>query len=152
MVIIPNNSELLTLGDNASIVCEVGKRIILTTEDNKPPEPRKPRPSYTTVGDGMTTRNFKSYPYEKTLLALNTNEARLFDLILSGYDKNTGYSTVDMSACTPSEKTELGKGYKALKQRELVKRLKQKTYLINPCAKIHLTFYDALMEVWLATP
>ena len=99
----------------------------------------------------METRHFKSYPYEETLLKLTANEAKLFGLILQGYNSNTGYSVVDLSSCTPSEKSELSRGYKALKQRDLVKRVKQKTYLINPTAKIHLNLFDELLAVWEAT-
>ena len=151
MLHIPTPNSTIQLDDKASIVCEMGKQLIITTEDLLKTKNKKPRPSWTAIGTGMESRYFKSYPYEETLLKLTANEAKLFGLILQGYNSNTGYSVVDLSSCTPSEKSELSRGYKALKQRDLVKRTKQKTYLINPTAKIHLNLFDELLAVWEAT-
>lgn len=151
MLHIPTPNSTIQLDDKASIVCEFGKRIIIQTEDTPKPQNKKPRPSWTAIGNGMETRHFKSYPYEETLLKLTANEAKLFSLILQGYNSNTGYSVVDTAAFSPSEKNKLSLGYKALKQRDLVKRTKQKTYLINPTAKIHLNLFDELLAVWEAT-
>ena len=108
-------------------------------------------PSWKPIGDGVENKHFKSYPYEETLLQLTSNEAALYSLILKGYIHNTGYSYVDLSTYTPSQKTEFSKGYKKLKERNLVKRVKKNTYLINPCAKIHLSLFDDLFEVWNKT-
>lgn len=88
------------------------------------------------------------YPYENVLLDLTANETRLYKLILEAYNYKTGYSFVDTSGETQSVKTELSKGYKGLKSKGLVKRVKQQTYLINPCAKIHLELFDELYAVW----
>ena len=151
MLHIPTPNSTIQLDDKANIVCEMGKQLIITTEDLLKTKNKKPRPSWTAIGTGMESRYFKSYPYEETLLKLTANEAKLFGLILQGYNSNTGYSVVDLSSCTPSEKSELSRGYKALKQRDLVKRTKQKTYLINPTAKIHLNLFDELLAVWEAT-
>lgn len=152
MLHIPFLNTVLQLDDKASIVCEMGKKLVITTEDSPAPQSKKPRPSWTTIGNGMQTRHFKSYPYEETLLKLTANEARMFGLILQNFDSSTGYSVVDLTSCTPAEKSKLSLGYKALKQRDLVKRTKQKTYLINPTAKIHLSLFDELFAVWNATP
>ena len=151
MLHIPTPNSTIQLDDKANIVCEMGKQLIITTEDPLKTKNKKPRPSWTAIGTGMESRYFKSYPYEETLLKLTANEAKLFGLILQGYNSNTGYSVVDLSSCTPSEKSELSRGYKSLKQRDLVKRTKQKTYLINPTAKIHLNLFDELLAVWEAT-
>ena len=151
MLHIPTPNSTIQLDDKTSIVCEFGKQLIITTEDLFKTKNKKPRPSWVAIGNGMETRHFKSYPYEETLLKLTANEAKLFGLILQGYNSNTGYSVVDLSSCTPSEKSELSRGYKALKQRDLVKRVKQKTYLIIPTAKIHLNLFDELLAVWEAT-
>ena len=85
---------------------------------------------------------------EKVLLDLTANETRLYKLILEAYNYKTGYSFVDTSNESQSVKTELSKGYKGLKSKGLVKRVKQQTYLINPCAKIHLELFDELYTVW----
>ena len=148
----PFLNTILQLDDKASIVCEMGKKLVITTEDSPTPQSKKPRPSWTAIGNGMQTRHFKSYPYEETLLKLTANEARMFGLILQCYNTNTGYAVLDMSTFTHAEKNKLSLGYKALKQRELVKRTKPCTYLINPTAKIHLSLFSELFEVWNTTP
>ena len=152
MLHIPHPYSTLQLDDKANIVCEVGKQLVITTEDVSKTKNKKPRPSWTAIGTGMESRYFKSYPYEETLLKLTANEAKLFGLILQGYNSNTGYSVVDTSTFSPSEKNKLSLGYKGLRHRDLVKRTKQKTYLINPTAKIHLNLFDDLLAVWEVTP
>ena len=96
----------------------------------------------------MSNRNFPSYPYEKTLLELSANEIKLYSLILDAYDLNTGYPIIDTSKVSKSDKVKLSLGYKQLKERGLVKRVKQRTYLINPTAKIHLSLLDDSYTVW----
>lgn len=94
------------------------------------------------------TRKFKSYPYEMTLLDLNANEAKMFTLIRQAYNTDTGLSGVSLSTYTPAQRTEFSKGYKALEQRELVKRVKPKVYMINPLAIVNLSMFDELYEQW----
>lgn len=132
------------LGNNVNFVCSNDEEIVISTKIKH----KKPRPSYTTIGNGMKTRHFQSFPYEKVLLDLTANEVRMYKLILDAYNYKTGYSFVDTSNETQSVKTELSKGYKGLKSKGLVKRVKQQTYLINPCAKIHLELFDELYTVW----
>ena len=132
------------LGNNVNFVCSNDEEIVISTKIKH----KKPRPSYTTIGNGMKTRHFQSFPYENVLLGLTANETRLYKLILEAYNYKTGYSFVDTSNETQSVKTELSKGYKGLKSKGLVKRVKQQTYLINPCAKIHLELFDELYAVW----
>ena len=131
------------LGNNVNFVCSNDEEITISTKIKH----KKPRPSYTTIGNGMKTRHFQSFPYEKVLLDLTANEVRMYKLILDAYDYKTGYSFVDVGS-EKSVKTELSKGYKGLKSKCLVKRVKQQTYLINPCAKIHLELFDELYTVW----
>ena len=151
MLHIPTPNSTIQLDDKASIVCEFGKQLIITTEDLSKTKNKKPRPSWTAIGNGMETRHFKSYPYEEALMQFTANEDKMYRLILKNYDYTTGYSVVDTATFSPSEKNKLSLGYKALKQRDLVKRVKQKTYLINPTAKIHLNLFDELLAVWEAT-
>lgn len=148
-----NNSYYIPpiyLNSTANINCKPDEQLIITAQKVKPS--RKPRPPYTTIGNGMNNRNFPSYPYEKTLLELSANEIKLYSLILDAYDLNTGYSIIDTSKVSKSDKVKLSLGYKQLKERGLVKRVKQRTYLINPTAKIHLNLFDELYETWNSLP
>ena len=152
MIHLPKENTSIHLNESTSIVCEMGKQLTVTVSDKPLPKKRVPMPSWNATGDGVKTREFQSYPYEQTLVDLTANEARLFKLILTNYDRNTGYSIVDLSGFTHVERNKFSLGYSALKKRELVKRVRQKTYLINPCAKIHFTFFEQLYEVWNNTP
>ena len=152
MLHIPTPDAIIQLDDKAQIVCLMDEELIVTSRKVKKTAPKKPRPSWSAIGNGMQTRHFNSYPYEKTLLDLTANEAKLYKLVLDNYDCNTGYAIVDMSQCSASDKVSLSRGYKGLKQRDLLKRVRQQTYLINPTAKIHLNLFDALWDVWTNTP
>ena len=96
----------------------------------------------------MTTKTFTNYPYEMTLLELTSDEASMYRLIRQSYDPRTGLSLVDLSSYTPSEKNHYSKGFKGLEKRLLVKRVKQKTYIINPQAIVNLDKYDELQTLW----
>lgn len=134
----------ISLGNSANFVCSDEEEIVISTKRKH----KAPRPSYSTIGNGMKTRHFQSYPYEKVLLDLTSNEIRMYKLILDAYDYKTGYSFVDVSEQPQSVKTELSKGYKGLLAKGLVKRVRQQLYLINPSAKIHLELFDELYDVW----
>lgn len=152
MLHIPALNTTIELDDKANIVCAIDEELVVTSRKVKKNLAKKPRPSWTSIGDGMQTRHFKSYPYEQTLLKLNANEAKFFSLTLKNYNSRTGYAIIDLSECTPSEKSKHSLGYKGLKQRELIKRVRPQTYLINPTAKIHLSLFDELWQVWNNTP
>lgn len=147
MVHIPEINTQIESDDQASIVCEVGKTLVITVEETKPVV-RKKRPSWVAIGDGMQTKHFKSYPYEETLLDLSTPESKMLKLVIQHYNIHTGYSVVDLSKHTASEKNVLSSGYIKLKQRELVRRVKKGVYMINPSARINLNLFDSLHEAW----
>lgn len=149
MLHIPQrNVTTVVSGDQTTIACAIGDELVITTREKAKAQRRQPRPSWLAIGTGMETRKFKSYPYEMTLLDLNSNESKMFTLIRQAYNTDTGLSIVDLSSHTPSEKNHLSKGYKALEQRELVKRVKPKVYMINPLAIVNLSLFDELYEQW----
>ena len=149
MLHIPQrNVTTVVSGDRTTIACAIGDELVITTREKAKAQKRQPRPSWLAIGTGMETRNFKSYPYEMTLLDLNANEAKMFMLIRQAYNTDTGLSGVSLSTYTPAQRTELSKGYKALEQRELVKRVKPKIYMINPLAIVNLNLFDELYEQW----
>jgi len=149
MLYVPQrNVTTIVSGDQATIACPVGEELVITTRDKDTSEKRQPRPSWLAIGTGMETRKFKSYPYEMTLLDLSSNESKMFKLIRQAYDHATGLSVVELSTYTASQRTEFSKGYKALESRQLVKRVRQKVYMINPLAIVHLKLFDELYEQW----
>lgn len=149
MLHIPQrNVTTVVSGDQTTIACAIGDELVITTREKAKAQRRQPRPSWLAIGTGMETRKFKSYPYEMTLLDLNSNESKMFTLIRQAYNTDTGLSIVDLSSHTPSQKNELSRGFKALEQRELVKRVKPKVYMINPLAIVNLSLFDELYEQW----
>ena len=149
MLHIPQrNVTTVVLGDQTTIACAIGDELVITTREKDKAQKKQPRPSWIAIGTGMNNRHFTSYPYIQTLLTLTSNEQKMFALIQGAYNRDTGLSFIDLSQYTPSQKTELSKGYKALEKRELVKRIEPKLYMINPLAVIHLTLFDELYEQW----
>jgi len=143
------NVTTIVSGEKTTIACAIGDELIVTTREKTPTKKRNPRPQWISIGTGMHTSKFTSYPYELTLLSLTANETRMFILIREAYSPDTGLSMVNLNGYTPSQKTELSKGYKGLKGRNLVKRVKQKVYMINPSAIVHLELFDELYDMWI---
>lgn len=133
---------------SANINVGLGKRLVITEEDDRTVKTKTPKPSWTAIGDGMKTRHFQSYPYEETLLDLSKPEAWFYKLLLKAWTAEDGYSNISHIKFTATEKTVASNAYKKLKERDLVRKVRNKVYLINPCAKIHLSLFDTLYKVW----
>lgn len=109
-------------------------------------------PNFQMIGTGMTNRHgIDSFPLVDTALDLTKPEANLFKLIYAAYDRNTGLSVIDSAHLTPSQRSKRSVVYSQLKERGLVKRVKQKTYMINPSAVINTSLYTSLKEQWDST-
>lgn len=149
MLMIPAKDEVFNLKDETRVVCELGKRLVLTCEDEpSKTKPKKLNVSFRAIGNGMHTRDYQTFAYEQTLLQLTTPEQRLYSKILEGYDRNTGLSNVHLEGQTNTEKVVTSKAYAKLKERQLVRRVKKGQYLINPLAIIHFTLLDELIQLW----
>lgn len=107
-------------------------------------------PSYDTIGNGMTTRHFTSYPYEETLLELSKPEAWFFKILLKAWRNGNGYSDISYIKFNATEKVVASNAYKKLKERDLVRKVRNQVYMINPTAKINLSLFDELYEAWKA--
>lgn len=138
------------LASSATITPQAGKRLVVTEEDDTTTKPKKPRPSYDTIGNGMTTRHFTSYPYEETLLELSKPEAWFFKVLLRAWRNGNGYSDISYTSFTPTEKVVASNAYKKLRERQLVRKVRNQVYMINPTAKINLTLFDELYAAWKA--
>ena len=138
------------LASSATITPQAGKRLVVTEEDDTATKPKKPRPSYDTIGNGMTTRHFTSYPYEETLLELSKPEAWFFKILLKAWRNGNGYSDISYIKFNATEKVVASNAYKKLKERGLVRKVRNQVYMINPTAKINLSLFDELYEAWKA--
>lgn len=130
--------------------CEIQLDII-----NKPKDelPKLSEPAWAKMSIGKTMfGKYAGYPYEETLMSLTADESKFYLQLLNNYNYNTGLSVVETHNMTASEKNHLSLGYKGLRQRNLVKRIKKFTYLINPEARIHHKLFESLLELWNNTP
>lgn len=110
-------------------------------------------PSWVKISSGRSMYNMRAgYPYEQTLISLNANESKVFSVLLNNYDFKTGFSTLNTQNMTPSEKVLVSRGYQDLHKRDLVKRVKKFTYLINPDARIHKDLYESHLQIWQSLP
>ena len=146
MLLVPQyNVTTVVHSDEVKIACLYGDELVISS---KKKSPKKPRPPWIAIGTGMPNKAFTNYPYEMTLLELTSDEAAMYRLIRQAYDLRTGLSVVNLSAYTPSEKNHYSKGFKGLEKRLLVKKVKHRTYIINPQAIVHFNLYDELWEQW----
>lgn len=150
---IPDLKDLAT-HQIATIIADRETDLLVTTV-NKPKDelPKIPQPAWFKASIGKRMYGmYAGYPYEETLIDLNAEEAKAYKRILNGYQYESGLSIVDSSAFTASERTIFSRGLKDLKTRNLVKRVKKFTYLINPEARIHHKLFESLLELWNNTP
>jgi len=130
--------------------CEIQLDIINEPKDELP---KLPEPAWAKMSIGKTMfGKYAGYPYEETLISLNANEAKVYKWLLDTYEYKTGLSTLNTQNMTSSDKITLTRGYTGLRQRNLVKRVKKFTYLINPEARIHHKLFESLLELWDNTP
>lgn len=135
----------IMLDQHANVTCPSDHVLEVTSKKKY----TTPLPNYQMIGTGMTNRfDIESYPLVDTALDLTKPEAALFKLIYTAYDRNTGLSFVDSADLTPSQRSKRSVIYTQLKRRGLVKRVKQKTFMINPSAIINPNLYISLKEQW----
>lgn len=135
----------ITLGKHANVTCQPDQILEVTTKKKY----NTPLPNFQMIGTGMTNRfGIESYPLVDTALDLSKPEANLFKLIYAAYDRNTGLSFLDSAELTASQRSKRSVVYMQLKERGLVKRVKQKTYMINPSAVINTSLFESLKAQW----
>ena len=97
------------------------------------------KPSYIMVASGYTARN-DSMNYTDELLAMTAQEGFLFQLLMENREIpdlsksyiRSNYSFIDSSKLSKTDKNRLSEGYKRLRKKDIVIRVKRGSYLINP--------------------
>jgi len=121
---------------NLNITIPKGKKLKIGFENEQ-----VSKPSYIMVGSGyITHKGTQSMDYTKELLAMTPQEGFVFNLLIDNRDVpneakpyiKSNYSYIDNSKLTKSEKKKVYEGYKRLKSKDLVIRIKRGHYLINP--------------------
>lgn len=104
----------------------------------------KTKPSFIMVGSGVITKRNASMDYTKMLLGLSKPAAFVFEAIMDNRKSElnefgeeslylrTNYSKVKPDASDAVAVKYFTKGYKELREKDMVIRLKQGEYLINP--------------------
>ena len=130
--------------------CDIHVDIIQQPKDELT---KLPQPAWAKMSIGRSMYGmYAGYPYEETLISLNANEAKVYKWFLDNYNYTTGLCTLNTQNMTASDKVTLTRGYTGLRKRNLVKRVKKFTYLINPEARIHAKLFEELLELWCNTP
>jgi hypothetical protein len=125
-----------------SIISDSEKNVNITLKQNQTLEIRNAasvrKPSYIMVASGYNTG--KSMNYTKELLAMTSQEAFVFDILMDNRDTpyldkpyiKSNYTYIDNSTLTKNEKKKVYEGYKRLRSKDLVIRISRGKYLINP--------------------
>ena len=112
---------------------------------------RKSTPNYYRVGNGtMNKHNIKSVDLLNEVMSMTKAEQLVISTIkdLIPWDSQTGEVYVQLSKILSKTNTVVfHKGYKLLKNKNLVRRTKQSHYMINPAALIPLDF-DKAQILW----
>ena len=73
MLLVPQyNVTTVVHSDEVKIACLYGDELVISS---KKKSPKKPRPPWIAIGNGMPNKAFTNYPYEMTLLELTSDEA-----------------------------------------------------------------------------
>lgn len=150
---IPSLSELARQKSATFIADSDSDLVISSVWQDKDELPKYPQPAWIKASIGRRMFGmYAGYPYEETLISLKANESKFYSLLLSNYDYKTGFSVVNTKDMSASEKNSLSSGYLDLHKRNLVKRVKKFTYLINPEARLHPKLFDELLDLWKTIP
>lgn len=122
------------------------ENLIITSEQKKP---NTKLPPFFLGGRGGYMNGKKGYPLVDTLIELSQQEQWFFKLIRENIDYKTNVAIVRNNGLTKSEKNRKNKAFLALKARDLVKRIKRETYMVNPDALMYGPNYESNLDVWL---
>lgn len=146
-------SNHLTNTHSTTIIAEDGYDIVSSLVKQDRDKLPSNEPSWVKISSGRSMYNMRAgYPYEQTLISLNAHESKVYSALLNNYDFKTGFSTLNSQEMTPTEKVMFSRGYQDLHKRDLVKRVKKFTYLINPDARIHKHLHTELLKLWQSLP
>jgi hypothetical protein len=106
-------------------------------------------PPFSMVGNGEKNRMYQAYPLINTLLDLSKPEAWFMKMVFKHLNNSTNTSRIPYDTLSETEKRVANKAYTLLKQKELVRKVKLHTYMINPTALITNNFAEHI-EAWKA--
>lgn len=82
-------------------------------------------------------------------LSSDSNSTWLFWKLNINNNHKSNISTLDPKSLTKAELGKLARGYKELNQRGVIKRIKQKHYLINPTVVVPgSTYFSEVVHHW----
>jgi hypothetical protein len=106
-------------------------------------------PAFTCVGrQTMKSGNTTGYPLIKVLLSLTKGEQWLYGLIHEHMDYTTNKAYFPKNLITKVERPKLSIAYKALNEKDLVKRVSNGVYMVNPDAVIYPQSYARVKAEW----
>ena len=108
------------------------------------------KPNFYMIGKGTMNHELKvkSIDLLNEAMKMTSDEKFTFNKIRNGiewdiYDKKYIYAVkIKSKNYTPSQKVIFSRGYKALNEKDIVRRIKRGTYMINPSALIPKNFEE----------
>lgn len=88
------------------------------------------------------------YDFADLLLTLSHTEIKVLALLIKNRDYKTNISVLSRSSLSEKESRRLDRAYKELAKHEVVKRIRDETYLLNP--KIFISTPQDEMKIWEA--
>lgn len=106
-------------------------------------------PNYYKVGNGtMNKHGLQSIDLLDEVIKSNKAEQYVIQLLkdLTTYDSPDGVVVIPTHQMTETQKRSFRKGYKTLRERGLVRRVKRGEYMINPNALILNSYKQSMIE------
>ena len=135
------------LFDDKQLNIPVGAKVLVEVP---PPKKANDKPPFSMVGNGEKNRMYQAYPLINTLLDLSKPEAWFMKMVFKYLNSESNTARIPYSDLSETEKRVANKAYSLLLKRQLVRKVKLHTYMINPTALItnnfkeHITAWKAL--------
>lgn len=134
------------LFDDKQLNIPSGARVLVEVP---PPKKANDKPPFRMVGNGEKNRMYQAYPLIDTLLDLSKPEAWFMKMIFKHLNNESNTARIPYSDLSETEKRVANKAYGLLLARQLVRKVKLHTYMINPTALITNNFKEHII-VWQA--
>lgn len=86
------------------------------------------------------------YDFADLLLTLSHTEIKVLALLIKNRDYKTNIAVLSRSSLSGKESRSLDRAYKGLAENEVVQRIRDETYLLNP--KIFISTPQDEMKIW----
>ena len=130
------------LFDDKQLNIPIGAKVLVEVP---PPKKANDKPPFSMVGNGEKNRMYQAYPLINTLLDLSKPEAWFMKMVFKYLNSESNTARIPYSDLSETEKRVANKAYGLLLKRQLVRKVKLHTYMINPTALITNNFQEHII-------